>query len=63
VSRYHGVTPPSVAAIGIESGYWTPAALSFWTSAASSSKVCGNSVIPAFANIFVLYIETRKSFE
>ena len=57
------MTPPSVAAMGIESGYWTPDALSFATSWPSSSKVCGNSVIPAFSNIFVLYIETRKSFE
>ena len=63
VSRYHGVTPPSVAPIGIASGYWTPDALSFCTSVASSLKVAGNEVMPALANIFLLYIETRKSFE
>ena len=57
------MTPPSVAAIGIASGYWTPDALSFWTSVASSSNVAGNEVMPALANIFLLYIEMRKSFE
>src|ERR687887_2685125 len=63
VSRYHGVTPPSVAAIGIAIGYWTPAALSFSASWPSSARVFGNAVIPAFWKSFVLYIETRKSFE
>ena len=63
VNRYQGVTPPSVAAIGIASGYWTPELFSFWTSAARSSKVAGNVVIPALANIFLLYMDTRKSFE
>ena len=56
------MTPPSVAAIGTDSGYWTPDAFSFWTSVDSSSKVAGNDVIPAL-NIFLLYIETRKSLE
>ena len=46
VSRYQGVTPPSVAAIGIDSGYWTPESFSFWTSVASSSKVAGNVSSP-----------------
>ena len=57
------MTPPSVAAIGIDSGYWTPDCLSLATSWPSSSRVAGNSVIPALSNIFLLYIETRKSFE
>ena len=57
------MTPPSVAPIGIASGYWTPDAFSFCTSVASSSNVVGNDEMPAFANIFLLYIDTRKSFE
>ena len=55
--------PPSVAAIGICSGYLTPDACSFWTSVASSSNVAGNDVMPALANICLLYMDIRKSFE
>ena len=54
VSRYHGVTPPSVAAIGIASGYFTPAALSLSAAWPSSVNVAGNSLMPALANSFLL---------
>ena len=57
------MTPPSVAPIGIASGYCTPDAFSFWTSVANSSNVAGNELMPALANIFLLYMDTRKSLE
>ncbi len=48
------MTPPSVAAIGIESGYWTPAALSLSAAFPSSASVRGNVVMPALAKSFLL---------
>ena len=48
------MTPPSVAAIGIENGYLTPEALSFSAALPSSVNVRGNVVMPALANIVLL---------
>jgi hypothetical protein len=52
-----------VAAIGIDSGYCTPAPLSLSTAPERSSNVAGYSVSPAFLNIWSLKIDIRKSFE
>jgi hypothetical protein len=63
VSRYQGVTPPSVAAMGMASGYCTPAPLSFCAVWPRPASVVGKLVTPALCSIFALYIVMRKSFE
>ena len=54
VSRYHGVTPPSVAAIGIESGYLHAGGLELVGRLAELVNVARELLMPALANIFLL---------